>query len=368
MKNLLQLVKSFISIYPELEWFREFRRANKETLQCEGIRKQIWAFRKGFYLETINLCGITNENSHEYLSDRAYLEFHPVNNEYSKIVDSKLFLPFLLKDYPEIVPRYFYLIEKGRLINIDSKLSDKNELLLICKERLRLAIKPCSSTMGEGFYRLEWKNDQFLLNSKPIEEPELISFIETLDGYLITEYIGQNKYAAEINQSSVNTIRLICVRDTLTKKFFIQSSNHRFGVEGKLVDNIGAKGGGIAAYIDLTTGKIKKICCIKENGKLIKLEKVIKHPDSKNQITGIVIPNWSRTIDKVLEVMNHLSFLKYVGLDIVITENGFKVIEINSLPTLLGLQLEEGVLKDDRMRRFFSELTKQTKAYYEYKN
>ncbi|HEY5592377.1 MAG TPA: sugar-transfer associated ATP-grasp domain-containing protein [Paludibacter sp.] len=365
MKNILQLVKSFISIYPELEWFREFRRANKETIQSQGIRKQIWAFRKGFYLETINLCGITNENAHEYLSDRAYLEFHPINNEYSKIIDNKLFLPFLLKDYPEIVPKYFYLIEKGRLINIDSKLSDKNELLLICKERFSLAIKPYSSTMGEGFYKLEWKNDQFLLNSKPIEEPELISFIKTLDGYIITEYIGQNKYAAEINQSSVNTIRIICVRDTLTKKFFIQSSNHRFGVEGKFVDNMGAKGGGIAAYIDISTGKIKNIACIKENGKLIKINKVIKHPDSKKQVTGLIIPNWSRTIEKVLEVMNHLSFLKYVGLDIVITENEFKVIEINSLPTLLGIQFEEGILKDDRMRRFFSELTKQTNAYYE---
>ena len=58
-------------------------------------------------------------------------------------------------------------------------------------------------------------------------------------------------------------------------------------------------------------------------------------------------------INKVLEVLNHLSFLKFVGLDIVITENGFKIIEINSLPTLLGLQIEEGVLRDDRLKRFF---------------
>jgi len=31
--------------------------------------------------------------------------------------------------------------------------------------------------------------------------------------------------------------------------------------------------------------------------------------------------------------MDHLSFLKYVGLDTVITGNGFKIIEMNSLLT-----------------------------------
>jgi len=37
-------------------------------------------------------------------------------------------------------------------------------------------------------------------------------------------------------------------------------------------------------------------------------------------------------IKKVWVTMDNLSFLKYVGLDIVITGNGFKIIKMDSLP------------------------------------
>jgi predicted ATP-grasp superfamily ATP-dependent carboligase len=77
------------------------------------------------------------------------------------------------------------------------------------------------------------------------------------------------------------------------------------------------------------------------------------HPDSKKQIAGVFIPNWSDTINRVLSVMGRLSFLKYVGIDLVINENGFKIIEMNFLTSLSALQIEEGLLKDERLKRFF---------------
>lgn len=348
------IARILLLIIPNLAWYLEFRHSNRTSLISEGIIMKLWAFRKGFFLESIKLCGITKENVHEYLSDKAYLKLHPINKEYSNIIDNKLYLPFILKDYPEIVPTYYYLVEKGRLVKIDNGLPDDLGLIQLCKEKLRLALKPCNRSFGEGFYMMEFNNNTYFLNNKPIEIPELSSFIESLDSYLVTEYIQQNKYAAEINQSSVNTIRLICVRDSINNEFFIPISNHRFGVDGKFVDNIGAEGGGIAAYIDIASGKIKNIGCIKVNKELIRSNKVIMHPDSNKQITGIIIPNWTEMINKVLVIMNHLSFLKYAGLDIVITENGFKILEINSLPTLLGLQIEDGVLKNDRLKRFFN--------------
>jgi len=356
MNMLLRIAKAFSLVILQLEWLLKFSQANLKSFPKEGIRQQLWAFRKGFYLETINLCEITPRNVHEYISDKAYLKLHPINSEYSKMIDNKFFLPFLLKEYPDIVPKYYYLIDKGRLIKMDPELPDDKGPLQLCKETLRLAIKPSSSTMGTGFYRLEWKDERFYLNNKPVEIQEFNSIIQSLDNYLVTEYVNQNKYAAEINPSSVNTVRLICLRHSSSNKFFIPISFHRFGIEGKFVDNMGADGGGIVSYIDIQTGQIRNINIIKENGKLKKVIGDIKHPNSNKQITGIVIPNWAEMTNKVLTFLNNLSFLKYVGLDIVITEDGFKILEINSLPTLMGVQFEEGVFKDDKVKRFFQEL------------
>ena len=341
-----------IILIPGLKWYLEFRKMNGKNFAKEGILLKIWAFRKGFYLETIKYCGITKANVHEYLSDRAYLKLHPINHEYSKIIDNKLYLPYLLKDYPELVPTYYYLIEKGRCINIDPLFSSLG-LLQLCKVKRRLALKPCSSTMGNGFYILEWNFGRFFLNNIPVDIHEINCLIESLDSYLVTEYVIQHNYSDKINHSSVNTIRLICLRDGTNNEFFIPTSNHRFGVGGKVVDNVGAEGGAVAAYIDVLTGRIKNIGIIKENGMLSKISDVIRHPDSNQLITGIFIPNWTEMINKVLEVMNHLSFLKYVGLDVVMTEDGFKILEINSLPTLIAIQIEAGALKNDQVKRFF---------------
>ena len=352
-RETLRNIKYFILSIPEFNWYLEFRLTNKRYPVKHGIMETLWAYRKGFYLESIALCGITKQNIHEYLSDKAYLKLHPINHEYSRIIDNKLYLPFLLKDFPELVPTYYFLINNGRLVKIDPLLQDGYDLLQLCKEKGRLALKPCSGSMGEGFNLLEWNNEGFFLNRKKVEINELISFIGSLDKFLVTEYIVQHKYSAEINPCCFNTIRLICIRDKVNNEFTIPVSFHRFGVSGRFVDNIGAEGGAISAYINIQTGEIKKMGSIKKNGEEKKVIIAINHPDSNKQISGVIIPNWKEMINKVLVVMNHLSFLKYAGLDIVITENGFKILEINSLPTLLGLQIEEGVLKNDRLKNFF---------------
>ena len=307
MNKFLSSIKKLIIEVLHIEWLLRFSKTNIQKNPNVNLKKQFWAFYHGLYLETVKVCGIRNENILEYLSDKSYEKLHPINKEFSKIIDNKLFLPFLLKDSPEIVPKYYFLIDNGRLINIDSVLSNEIDLVDLCKKMNVLALKPCSSTSGYGFYRLEWRNNRFFLNNNIITESELDSFIKSLDNYIITEYIVQNKYAVEINKSCVNTIRIICVRDSITNKFFIPVSFHRFGIEGKFVDNIGAGEGGIASCIEIMTGKIKNVSCIKENGQLKRSTKVIYHPDSKKQITDIIIPNWIPTINKILAVMSHLS-------------------------------------------------------------
>ena len=348
-----------IFFVPGWNWFIKFRKANKSSLVSAKMTDQFWAFRRGFFLETVKICNINENNFHEYLSDRFYRSLHPINKAYSGIIDNKLYLPFLLRDYQEYVPQYYYFIDKGRLVNLNPDhqiLNDSNVTDLI-KQNKKLVLKHCFSALGKGYNLLEWDGEKIFLNKTVINYEKLILFVKSLDNYIITEYINQHQYAYEINPGCANTVRLYCVWDYEKNKFFIQSALHKFGMDGNLVDNLGDDGR-FLAFIDVTSGRIKSIGLIKKKGKPIRLTNASIHPDSKMPIANVQVPNWDKVIHQALKIMNNLSFLKFVNIDLVITESGFKILEMNSLPKLFIMQVERGLLKDKRLLRFFNEITK----------
>ena len=85
-----------------------------------GLKKygSIWNYIHGFTRETVELNGINHRNYHSFLDDRRYLKGHPYNGHFSGIIDNKMFLPYLLKDYPSFVPKYFFYISKGKVMSL----------------------------------------------------------------------------------------------------------------------------------------------------------------------------------------------------------------------------------------------------------
>jgi hypothetical protein len=58
----------------------------------------------------------------------------------------------------------------------------------------------------------------------------------------------------------------------------------------------------------------------------------------------------------------HMPQLSFLGFDVLITDRGFKVIEVNSHSSLTRLQQYYPLLKDARCRRFFSDLSKDKRS------
>lgn len=80
---------------------------------------------------------------------------------------------------------------------------------------------------------------------------------------------------------------------------------------------------GLDAEIDPETG-IVITDGYQENGNVYKV-----HPDSGIQIKGFYIPQWKELVGFVNEIMNELPEYKYVGWGLVLTPNGWCVIEGN---------------------------------------
>lgn len=345
------------SINQNLRWLKTTFNNSKEVKTKTSLLKRFWAFRNGFFIDTIILCRINKKNRHEFLSDKKYLELHPINKAYSTIIDNKLYLPFLFKETPEVLPRYFYFIDKGRVVILNKNLLNHNNIPQLCKDMKRIVLKPCYSSYSNGFYKLEYHNGAFFLNNIIIEENELLSLIRTLNNYIVTEYVIQHSYSLDINESSVNSIRLLCIWDNELEEFYIARAFHQFGLKGNPADNIGSSHGGILVAVDPKTGITKEYGIIKRKKSNEEILDLTNHPDSQKPIVGLQIPMWQEVTGKILSILNNLSFLKYVGIDLAITQDEFKILETNSLTTLSTIQLDEGLLKDERNKIFFNSIT-----------
>lgn len=230
-----------------------------------------------------------------------------------------------------------------------------NDFIKLLDIQKAVVLKHTHSSVGQGFHLIETtdKDGTYLIDRQPADISRLKVLVMSLDQYLVQEYITQHPYSDEIYSGSVNTIRFQCVWDYETKTFFVARSFHRFGCNGQIVDNVGA-GNGILLYINPDTGELLNEGVIKMNG----IKRYFKnasqdfcHPDSGIKLNGVKIPGYCDVRDEIVRISNEHAYLRWIGWDVVITEDGFKIIEANSLTTLETIQQREGFLKDKRIRK-----------------
>ena len=229
---------------------------------------------------------------------------------------------------------------------------DVMEILSLLEDFGQLVLKHTHSSIGDGFHLVEYSGGEFYLDKQKTKKENLLHFVEGLNEYLIQEYIHQADYSERIYPASVNTIRFQCVWDEESKSFFVARSFHRFGSNGQIVDNVGA-GNGLLVYIDTETGVLKNEGVERREGKKKYFcnQGPVCHPDSGVRLDGFKIPNYLKIKEEVIKISNRISFLRWIGWDVVVTEDGFRIIEANSLTTLDTIQQRSGFLADDRIRK-----------------
>ena len=130
-------------------------------------------------------------------------------------------------------------------------------------------------------------------------------------GILCEETLTQCKEMREFNDTSINTLRIVTLRD-IHGDVHIMGGLLRVGRKGKIADNFHHMG--IAAYLDpigivCTTG-------VDKNN-----HRYIVHPDSRKVIVGFRIPIWDKVCATVKEAAQVVPDVRYIGWDVVITED-----------------------------------------------
>ena len=142
--------------------------------------------------------------------------------------------------------------------------------------------------------------------------------LEDNRGFIAEEIIRQHPKMAELNRSSVNTIRV------QTFKGKVIACALRIGGKDSIVDNLHSKG--VCGHLDLNTGVIDAPCINNS------LEKYLFHPDSNVPLIGFQVPNWQMVISTAEGAAKVVPGVQYIGWDIAVTEEGTALIEGNHDP------------------------------------
>lgn len=175
--------------------------------------------------------------------------------------------------------------------------------------------KPSDACCGQGVAKLN-KNEFRDLH-------EMYDRLKMLNADLIEDVVQQHPKLNEMNDGSVNTIRVVTV--CYKGQAHIIFAGLRIGNSDRPVDNINA--GGMSAPVDIETGVIHYPGCDKDN---ITYE---KHPKTGCPIIGFQIPCWEKAKVICLEAAGVIPEMGYVGWDVCITDKGEAIfIEGNNLP------------------------------------
>ena len=187
-------------------------------------------------------------------------------------------------------------------------------------------VKPTEGSHGESveiIQRIEYLTDDavlFMHGENMMRLSELLS-----DMPLVFEsVVEQTKQFASFNKSSVNTVRFMTTLypDGAAK---IIATFIKIGRAGKCIDNAGG-GGNVDVCVDTDSGEIKY--AIQFDG-WHNIKDIDCHPDSGNQLNGVIIENWQAIKEKVKKFQQAFPYCKAAGWDIAITDKGPVVIEVN---------------------------------------
>jgi glutathione synthase/RimK-type ligase-like ATP-grasp enzyme len=336
------LVKVFFSLcktllpkkYYDALYIGDFIRSKK----LEGMKpgKKIWCFVHGFLPYEYVWYDLPDNDYRGYVPARSNYQKRLINGSFNAVLGNKLLFEKHIKsiiqgiDKLHVVESIGY-IEDGYLKTFHKAINyNKFSSLIPFLEKNDLILKPVLGDGGVGVLIVRKEDDHYLYNNNKVSWNELVDSLKNLNNYLIQEKFLQSGFSSEIYSGSLNTMRIATMIDPDTHNTFIAYAAHRFGSsESGFMDNINQ--GGLAALIDLKDGRLSEGRNFSVSGEknTYKL-----HPVSSNTIYNMQIPDWINLTKKLIEMARRMPYLKYVGWDIILSNDELYILEGNVSPGL----------------------------------
>jgi hypothetical protein len=309
-------------------------------------------YERGFLPEKARLYGLNRDNIDNYLSDVQRWLTRLVNGSYSVVFNNKILFDQVFGQYCN-VPYTVAVCRQGRVI------PHTDLWLQIARgesEPRMLVAKPLGGGGGGSVYfiRIDKRhavvetndaiNPRFSLRSDALSE----LFTSQRVPFIINEYVQQGEFSRRLYPLTVNTVRVLIMRDVQSGEPYIVRAVLRVGnSESYPIDNFSM--GGLSIEIDLESGRLGN--AVAAAGRFSD-QVWHAHPDTGEALTGAIIPNWQEHKYKLKALFSKLPYLKYCGFDLILRDHDFVVLEGNSYSQVRLFQMHEPLLGDATYRRF----------------
>jgi hypothetical protein len=273
--------------------------------------------RHGYFSARVDIFNINNNlnNFNKHLSDFDYYKLHPLNGKYSKWIDDKLTMKYLLHPFNDFMPQYYYHLSKYGIHKLSECPPEINNdidgIYKLLKIKNRIVIKKVSGSQGKGFQVVEYLNSSLYINNKITKVSDFDCHINSLNDYLITEYVTSHSTIRDVYSLIPNTLRIQVMRNK-NEIPFIASGFMRFGTNQSGYQETSAAGS-IFTKVDLDSGQLSMPSRIINN----KLEKLKTHPETGKSL-DIKLPNYNELVEVIYQICDYLPQLRYMGFDIII--------------------------------------------------
>lgn len=330
------------------EMVKQIRQDMKDWPELyEDWDKCTWMLERGFVPGRKYLFGEAfNENTwQDWYPDFDYFMAHPLNNHFIFWINDKLTLKYMLNtpNLSKYIPDYYLYIENdghySYLMDAPQSIKKDSDFLYnLLIEKKHLALKSNRGSGGKGFFDLSYRNGSIYRNGDEISCNEFEELKLTLNGYIVTEFVEQSSEMEEIFEGADCALRIVLYKKVQEKPedtvdYGCMMAYARFGSSrSDLVSNLSR--GGLAVRIDWDTGAYQGgFRGYKEFWGEEGVKGFPVHPDTGKNIEGEKIPHWDSIKSGLIDICNYMSSLDFFGMDVIVTEDGFKLCEINSAPS-----------------------------------
>ena len=198
----------------------------------------------------------------------------------------------------------------------------------VIKELGRFVCKP--SMQGGG-----GKNVQSF-NSSVMSKEEIKNMLTSYSqDFLIQGILTNHPLLAELNDSSLNTCRIVTYRDVESNNYVLLGSYVRFGAHGSFMDNATSGGGFCKIFNDgLVDDRIRVLKCFEPRS--LKKEK---------GLSEFYMPHYDEMVRTAKKLHARLAYCDIIGWDFTVTDDDkIVLVEYNSRPDIEGFQIVNGPL------------------------
>lgn len=295
----------------------------------QSIKMKLWGFKPEHY----HMYNLKNNNKKEYITEIERWKTRRINKHYNIVLDDKLIFYEMFRKYINI-PKIHGWTSNNLMFDLNGNLIDYQKFLTILEKEKKIIVKPNYGAGGRGVYLITYVDSiNSDVNGKLMNNYDIYTKLLKKSDYLINSYVKQHSYACNLYKYSTNTIRIVTIINE-NGRAEIPIAIHRIGTKDTIpVDN--AAKGGLFSKIDLETGELSGA----KSYRII--NELDRHPDTGSQIKGIIVPNWANIKQQIINVAEKFPYIPFMAWDVVVTEAGISIIEINASSGLDFFQMFE---------------------------